>query len=180
MARVLPRLLLSVTVVAAACGRADDGAAAGGRSDTGQQAAAPAAERDSAQVRQAVLHLQEELFKGLVRADSGSSARILAEDWIGFSGDGNRETKARALASSAADSTAVTLDSIHVDSTVVRIHGDAVVAQASGTIWARERGQTATVGLRSTNVFGWRDGRWQILATHLSKVPVPQGRSRTP
>jgi hypothetical protein len=182
MARTLPRFLLSVLMVAAACGRAADGAASGGRTDTAQQAAASSAGRDTAQARQAVLRLEAELFQSYARGDTAPAARILAEDYMGFSGDGKRETKAQALATLRRDSTtatAVTVDSIHIDSTTVRVYGDAAVAQASGTFQAHDRRQSATVGLRNTDVFVWRDGRWQIVATHLSKVAEPQGRSHT-
>jgi len=182
MARTLPRLLLPVLMVAAACGRAAD-SASGGRTDTAQQAAAPSAGRDTAQVRQAVLRLEAELFQSYVRGDTAPAARILAEEYMGFSGDGMRETKAQALANLRRDrttATAVTVDSIHIDSTTVRVNGDAVVAQASGTFQAHDRRQSATVGFRNTDVFVWRDGRWQLVATHLSKVAEPQGRSHTP
>ena len=183
MARTLPRLLLPVLLTVAACGRAADGTASGGRTDSAQPAAASAAGQDTAQARQAVLRLEAELFQSYARGDTAPAARILADDYMGFTGDGNRETKAQALANYRRDSTAaaaVTVDSIHIDSTTVRVYGDAVVAQASGTFQAHQGRQTTTVGLRNTDVYVWRDGRWQIVATHLSKIPVPQGRSRTP
>lgn len=183
MARALARLLLPVIMVAAACGRAGDGAAAGGRNDTAQQAAAPPAGRDTAQAREAVRRLEEELFQSYARGDTAPAARILAEDYVGVTGDGHRETKAQALANLRRDTTATaggTVDSIQLDSVTVRVYGDAVVAQANGTFRAHSGRQSATVGFRNTDVFVWRDGRWQIVATHLSRVAEPQGRSRTP
>jgi len=173
MARALTRLLLPIVIVAAACGGAADGTASGGRVDTAAPAASPAG-RDTAEVRQAVLRLETELFQSYVRGDTAPAARILAADYMGFTGDGMRETKAQALANLHRDSTAaaaVAVDSIHIDSTTVRVSGDAVVAQASGTFLAHDRRQSATVSFRNTDVFVWRDGRWQIVATHLSKVP---------
>jgi hypothetical protein len=170
-------------MVAAACSRAGDGAAAGGQNDSARQSATGPAGRDTAQAREAVLRLEAELFQSYARGDTAPSARILAEDYMGFSGDGMRETKAQALANLRRDSTtasAATVDSIHIDSTTVRVYGDAAVAQASGTFQAHDRRQSGTVGFRNTDVFVWRDGRWQIVATHLSKVAAPQGRSRAP
>ena len=41
-------------------------------------------------------------------------------------------------------------------------------------------GQALTARYHATDTWMLRDGRWQIVATHLSKVPAPQGRSRTP
>lgn len=178
-----PRWLLPVLVVTAACGRAGDGAAAGGRTDTAQQAPAPAAGRDTAQARQEVLRLEAEYFQALARGDTAPAARLLAVDYMGFTGDGHRETRAQALANLRRDSTsaaAATVDSVQVDSTTVRVYGDAAVAQTSGTFRARDGRQSATVGFRNTDVFVWREGRWQVVATHLSRVPAPQGRSRAP
>ena len=186
MARARSRLLLAlllVTAIVTACGRANDGAAAGGQNDTARQTAASAAPGDTAQAREAVLRLDQELFQSYTRGDTAPAARILADDYMGFTGDGLRETKAQALANLRRDSTTATalvVDSIHVDSTAVRVFGDAAVAQASGTFKAHDRRQSVTMGFRNTDVFAWRDGRWQIVATHLSKVAEPPGRSRTP
>jgi hypothetical protein len=180
MAHTLPRLLLPFLLITAACGRAADGAASGGRTETAQQAAAPSAGRDTAQVRQAVLRLEAELFQSYERGDTMPAARTLAQDYMGFTADGMRETRAQALANLHRDTTtatAITVNSIHIDSTTVRVSGDAVVAQASGTFQAHDRRQSGTVGFRNTDVYVWRDGRWQIVATHLSKVTQPQGRS---
>jgi hypothetical protein len=170
-------------MIAAACGRAGDGAAAGGRNDTARQAAAPPAVRDSAQAREAVLRLEQELFQSFVRGDTAPAARILAADYVGVTGDGFRETKAQALANMRRDSTTAagaTSDSLQVDSMTVRVYGDAVVAQASVTLRMRTGRQTAAIRLQNTDVFVWRDGRWEIVASHLSKVAAPQARSRTP
>ena len=177
-----PQWFLPMLLITAACGGAGDGAATEGRTDTARQAAVRATGLDTAQARQAVLRLEEELFQSYARGDTAPAARILAEDYMGLTGDGHRETKAQALANLRRDRTnaAATMDSLQVDSTTVRVYGAAAVAQASGTFRVRDGRQSATVGFRNTDVFVWRDGRWQIVATHLSKVPAPQGRSRTP
>jgi ketosteroid isomerase-like protein len=73
----------------------------------------------------------------------------------------------------------VTSEALQLDSVTVRVYGDAAVAQASGTLRGLSGGP-AVMHIRNTDVFVWRDGRWQIVATHLSRVPGPQGRSRTP
>lgn len=71
--------------------------------------------RDTAQARQAVLRLEEQLFQSYVWGDTAPAARILAADYMGFTGDCNRETKAQALANLRRDSTAAgktTVDSV--------------------------------------------------------------------
>jgi hypothetical protein len=176
-------LVLPVLLVASACGPGGGDTAAARRNDSTQHAATAPQERDTAQARQAVLRLEEELFQSYARGDTAPAARILAEDYMGITGDGNRETKAQAIAALRRDSTTAstaTLDSIRIDSTTVQVYGNAAVAQSSGTFQVHNGRQSATVGLRNTDVFAWRDGRWQIVATHLSKVAPPQGRARTP
>lgn len=184
MARALPRLLLPVVmIVMAGCGSSEDTAAAGAQGDSAQRPAASAAGRDTARARDEVRRLDEELLKAFVRGDSAPAARLLAEDYVGFTGDGYRETKAQALANMRRDTTSAagaTPDSLQLDSVTVRVYGDAAVAQASGTLRTRSGGQPVTVGIRNTDVFAWRDGRWQIVATHLSKAAAAQDRSRTP
>ena len=118
-----------------------------------------------------------------MRGDTAPAARILAEDYVGVTGDGLRETKAQALAKMRRDGTTAaggTSDSLQLDSMTVRVYGDAGVAQASVTLRMRNGRQPATVRLRNTDVFVWRDGRWQIVASHLSRVAEPQGRARAP
>ncbi len=177
MVRALSRLILSVLMVAAACGRAGDGAAAGGRNDTAQQPA-PAAGRDTAQARETVLRLEEELGQALVRGDPAPADRILAKDYVGVSMDGLSETKAQAVAKMRRDS-ATAVEAVRLDSTTVRVYGDAALALVRGTARGRSGGQPMTVPFRNTDVFVWRDGRWQIVASHVSQVAEPQGRSRT-
>ena len=181
MARALARLLLPVLMLAAACGPAGDNAAAGGGNDSAQQAAAPAAGRDTAQAREEVLRLEEEFFQALVRRDPAPAQRILAEDYVGITGDGDIETKAQVVAAVRGDSTSATAflpEEIQLDSTIVRVHGDAAVALARGTARGRSGGQPVTFGFRTTDVFAWRDGRWQLVASHFQVADV-QGRSRT-
>lgn len=180
MARALPRLLLPVLMVTAACGRAGDGAAAGERNDTAQQAAAPPAGRDTAQAREAVLRLGEELGQAIVRGDSAAVERILAEDYVGVSMDGLSETKAEAVAKVRRDSATLAGGGLQTDSTTVRVYGDAAVVRTSGTLRAGGGQWPFTLRFRTTDVFVWRDGRWQIAASHVSPVGEPQGRARTP
>lgn len=166
MIRALPRLLLPVLLVTAAC----DGAAAGARSDTTQQATTPPAGRDTAQVREAVLRLEEEGAQALVRGDTAVAERNLAEDYLGVTLDGHSETKAQAVANMRRDSATV-VEAVQLDSTTVRAHGDVAVAHVSGTVRARSGQQPVTIRFRGTDVFVWRDGRWQMVASHVSKVP---------
>ncbi|MDF1505721.1 nuclear transport factor 2 family protein [Roseisolibacter sp. H3M3-2] len=171
MTRARSRLLVPALVVAAACGRADDGAAPGGRGDTAAIAAAPAAP-DSVQAREDVRRLEVELFHAFVRGDSAPASHVLAEEYVGFSGDGDGETKAQALAKLRRVAASPVAETLQLDSVNVRVYGDAAVAQASGTIAARGGGQPAT-HFRNTDLLVWRDGRWQIVATHLSRVAAP-------
>ena len=177
MARALPGLLL-LLMVAAACGREGDGGA-GGRNDTAQPAGLPAG-RDTARAREAVVRLQAELAQAFVRGDPGPAQQILAEDFVGVSMGGLSETKAQAVAKIRSDSAAVAGATLQTDSTTVRVYGDAAVVRTSGTLRARSGQQPATRRFRTTDVFVWRDGRWQLAVAHVSPVAEPQGRSRTP
>jgi hypothetical protein len=173
MARVLPRLLVPVLLIAAACSPASDGAAAGGRNDTTQHAAAPSAVRDTAQAREEVLRLEKELFQSLVKGDTAPPQRILAEDYVGVSGDGKIETRAQAVAARHRDTTSArgfVPDDIQLDSTTVRVYGDAALALVRATARGRSGGQRMTAPIRNSDVFVWRGGRWQLVSSHLSQI----------
>jgi hypothetical protein len=162
-------------LVAVACSRGDSSPDNQTQSDTTRRATAGG---DTAQARAEIVRLEEELFQSFMRGDTAPAARTLANDYLGFTGDGHRETKAQALANLSHDTGAkATVDSINVDSTTVRVYGNAGVAQTSGTFRAHEGGRSALVGFRNTDMFVWRDERWQIVATHLSKVPPSNASS---
>lgn len=173
MARVLPRLLLPLLLIAAACSPASDGAAAGKRSDAAQHAAAPSAVRDTAQAREEVLRLEKELFQSLVKGDTAAPQRILAEEYVGVSGDGKIETRPQAVAARHRDTTsrsAFVPDDIQFDSTTVQVYGDAALALVRATARGRSGGQSMTVSLRNSDMFVRRDGRWQLVSSHLSQI----------
>jgi hypothetical protein len=99
---------------------------------------------------------------------------------VGVSMDGPGETKAEAVAKVRGDSATAAGVTLQTDSTTVRVHGDAAVVRTSGTNRARGGQQPLTRRFRTTDVFVWRDGRWQVVASHASPVAEPRGRSRTP
>jgi hypothetical protein len=176
MARARARLLPTVLAFAAACGRPDNDAAAGGRSDSAQQAAAVPAVRDTARAREDVLRLQNEVVQGWVRGDRAPAERILAEEYVGVGVDGSRVTKAQEVANARRDSAAgFALEGARLDTATARVYDDVAVAHATGTLRGRMGAQPFTHRFRTTDVFVWRDGRWQAVSSHSTRIAEPEG-----
>ena len=59
-----------------------------------------------------------------------------------------------------------------LDQSEVRVYGNAAVVTARVTINGTNReGKPVHRLTRFTDVFAWRDGRWQIVAGHSSSIP---------
>jgi hypothetical protein len=61
-----------------------------------------------------------------------------------------------------------------VDDTAVRLYGQTAVVAGRVTVTRKnDEGKTLTRRTRFTDVFVWRDGRWQLVAGHSSRIPDP-------
>ena len=60
-----------------------------------------------------------------------------------------------------------------LDETQVRLYGNAAVVTARVTVTGKKDGNVRRS--RFTDVFVWRDGRWQIVAGHSSHIPDAGG-----
>lgn len=66
--------------------------------------------------------------------------------------------------------------SYDLDETQVRLYGNTAVVTARVTVAGKHKeGAPFRTRSRFTDVFVWRDGRWQIVAGHSSHIPEPGG-----
>jgi hypothetical protein len=89
---------------------------------------------------------------------------LLAPEWSVIHITGAEIKKADAIRTCKSSDTRI--DSLATDSIVVRAFGDTAVV--TGRTTAAAGGQT--VVLRFTDVFVWRDGKWQVVASHATRV----------
>ena len=120
---------------------------------------------------QEILRLERELSAAGQRGDSGPAGRIFADDLTGVTSRGTQFGKARGLAIvEGSGITALMLDDLRA-----RVYGDAAVATGrvtfSGTIEDTPYPERRVL---FTDTWIRKDGRWQLVAIHLTSVDKNQ------
>jgi hypothetical protein len=123
-----------------------------------------------------VEHATQELIKietgwaeAEVKKDIAFFDPILADDYTYTDSEGNVNTKAQYIASKKSGEDVVT--SAANDEIKVRIYGDAAVVTGRWTGKETTKGKDISGQSRWTDTFIKRNGRWQCVATHSSKIP---------
>jgi ketosteroid isomerase-like protein len=134
--------------------------------------ASPAAgqSRDSALVRSQLLHIEQEIARANRECDYRYFDRIEADEFIFTDGRGGLTTKKEDLAGEKdcrKNDATQTFDQV-----IVQPHGNwAVFSARATTAFTDREGHSGTRQTRFTDVFIWRDGRWQLVAGHSSRIP---------
>jgi hypothetical protein len=133
---------------------------------------APAAQRPSDAESEAYMRKAEEDWAALaVRNNPGVTERILADDYVGVNSDTVVRDKAKmiALASEKPSGEFVSSKLDYVD---YRHFGDTVIAQGAESL--KRKSGAPDLRLIWTDVWMWRDGKWQIVASQDSVLPAKQ------
>lgn len=117
----------------------------------------------NASIEQNVLQLTRDWLAAEERHDRATLQRIIAEDFQGTTPMGNTVFKEDVVPSDGTPSGGL---SINTSELKARVFGDTAVVTAHGVQKGGEKRE-----LRFTVVFAKRDGRWQMVAGHLSAVP---------
>ena len=124
------------------------------------------AERLSAE--QEFKKLEEEIGQAWAKRDVASYDRILADDYTWTDFDGIVWTKAQDL--EMLNSGEVVNTSYAVDDWKVRVYGDTAVVTGRNTVKEMWKGRDTSGQYRYTDTWVKRDGRWQLVASHTSKI----------
>lgn len=111
-----------------------------------------------------IVALEQRLAEAWVKRDRAFIDRLLASDWTVIDQGGRILTNQQVLDEAFA-STDRQIDEMTVDAITVRVLGEAAVATGRTRATGSYRGQRATAVLRFTDVFHYREGRWQIVAS---------------
>lgn len=95
-------------------------------------------------------------------------ASILAEEFTATYEDGSRGDRAKELALVAAFNQQV--ESAIQDEFTVKVFGDTAVVWFTLRLVGRKQGQRAELTLRYTDVWVVRDGRWQCISAHSTRL----------
>jgi len=122
----------------------------------------------TAAVEQELKKLEEDWTQALVKRDLSVLDWVLAEEWTFTDPEGTVVTKAQYLAWFRSGECVVT--SMVNDAVQVRIYGDMAVVTGLDTEKTQFKGKDISGQYRWTDTLIKRDGRWQSVATHGSKV----------
>ena len=131
-------------------------------------ARAMAAEEKAGNDEQIIKQLEQEWADALLKRDQAAIDRIRSADWVLTDPEGALIAKAQADAD--LKSGTVKFESIKLDELKVRVDGDTAVVHGLETRKSSYKGKDTSGQYRFTDVFVKRNGRWQAVATHLTRV----------
>jgi ketosteroid isomerase-like protein len=123
-------------------------------------------------VESVLMQMEREWGQAYLKADLAALDRIEAADYTYIDAQGTTGDKAQDLAETK--SGVYKAQSISVDEMKVRVFGNTAVVTGRDTLkGAQYKGKDISGQYRFTDVFVQRDGRWQAVATHSSKIAAP-------
>jgi ketosteroid isomerase-like protein len=123
-------------------------------------------------VEDTLIQIEDDWADALVKRDLIAWSRCLGEDWIGTGPDGSTVTKAGAYADLKAG--LLVRELFQLDDLKVRVYGDTAIVFGLETEKSKIHGKDMSGQYRFTDVFVKRDGQWQAVASHLSRVSPPK------
>jgi len=128
------------------------------------------ATKESPQESERILkNLEQEWSTAPFRHDAAALDRIIADDWVSFTWDGETITKAQVIAD--ASSGANTAQSQEMQDVKVRVFGDSAVVTGGLLQKSQYQGRDMSGHYLWTDVFVRRNGRWQAVASQTTRVP---------
>lgn len=118
-----------------------------------------------------LVDLEHEWALAVQEADAAAIGMIIADDYVGTTASGQIQSKAEYLAEFISGDRRVFV--LTTDDLAVRVYGRVAVLTHGGHARGEYRGRPVTGEFRWTHVFVERDGRWQAVANHVTKIPAP-------
>lgn len=118
-----------------------------------------------------LIDLEDQWARAVQRGDTAALDTIIADGYVGTTAAGQVQRKAEYLADfGTGDRRVFTLTTEDLD---IRVYGHVAVLTHGGHAQGALRGQPVDGAFRWTHVFVERDGRWQAVANHVTKIPAP-------
>jgi hypothetical protein len=127
----------------------------------------PAASSEGESTEKQLMSLYNELFEGAKKKDTSPFARIMGDDFSEINAEGKVFDKATVLASVLN----YEIESYAISEVSTRVYGDTAVMTLLQTSKGKFQGQPIEGSFRETIVWTKRDGRWQMVAAHVTRVP---------
>ena len=159
-ARAAASFILCAAVFLAGCSRRPDGSNA-------NSANAAVAAQPSAEVEQEIRKLDEEWHQAHIRRDADALRKLIPAEAT-FASGGALLTGDEYVKDFQESETR--FESVEVGAFRARVFGDAAVTTAVDTIKGRSKEGAFDEQFRRTATYVRRDGRWQLVALHVSRV----------
>jgi len=117
-----------------------------------------------------LLRLQREWLDAYQKHDADAIERIEADDFTLTEGDGKVTTKAEDVASIRNAKPPQPDDSFDVEDVKVRLYGDTAILMGRVILKYRNKGQMVVERYRYTDTYLKRRGRWQVVASQLTRL----------
>jgi ketosteroid isomerase-like protein len=118
------------------------------------------------------MKIEQELLDALLKGDTSAGERYLADTFTFTAPDGTVQDKARFIAD--VKSGDLKFESSKYEDMKVQVHGDAAVVTYGSTDKGSYKGNDLSGQYRWTDVFVKRNGRWQIVAGHGTRIAGQQ------
>ena len=118
-----------------------------------------------------LLKLEREWLDSYVRRDAAAMDRNVADDFTITYPNGAVSTKAQTMADLVRPGPADPSLTFTTEDTKVRLYGDAAVLTGRVIEKRRRDNREITIGSRYTDTYVRRQGRWQVVASHLGRLP---------
>jgi len=118
--------------------------------------------------QQTLIELERRWNEAFYKKDLVFLRNVLADEFTAIYEDGSRGDKAKELALTESFDQQVT--SANQDEFRVNVYGDTALVSFTLNLVGPRQGVATKVVLRYVDVFVWRDGRWQCVSSHSTKV----------
>lgn len=115
-----------------------------------------------------LVELEQGWNEAFYRKDMAFLRKVMADEFVATYQDGSRGDKAKEL--SLVETFDQQVDSSEQDDFIVKVYGDTAVVWFTLNLVGPKQGVPTTVVLSYVDVFVWRDGRWQCVSSHSTKV----------
>jgi ketosteroid isomerase-like protein len=123
----------------------------------------------TSEAEEELLNVEKEFAQAIVGNDLEGIARLVADEWIIIDPNGDIVDRTRFL--EVIKSGALTHDMMESEDLRVRIYGGSAVLTGLTRTEGKFMGEEFSTQERATDVFVKRDGRWQCVLTHLTRLP---------
>jgi len=144
------------------------GCTSSGRKTDSRSTPSAASTASPENVEQALMKIEQEWGDAMTKHDMVALDRILGDDHTVISKDGSVHTKAEELANYKSDASSNELSDF--EPMKVRVFGETAVVTGGQREKSRNFGKDSSGHYRWTDVFVKRDGRWQAVASELTRV----------